>query len=93
MGSPDYRNGTAGRLRRARRERHLGDTAEPVAGSGTLRGACSAVTTFYMAGGISSQTCRSDGVVPTPPPVPGAVSMQMTGWTVDGAAVLRLVSG
>ncbi len=65
------------------------------AGSGTLKGTCGGVSTFYRSGGISATTC-ADGVnsTPEPPaPEPGALSMQLVGWNSDHAAVLRLVSG
>jgi hypothetical protein len=62
-------------------------------GSGTLKGTCGTVATFYLGGGGSGKSCDSTGIPATPPPIQGAVSIQLVGWSTDGAAVLRLVSG
>jgi hypothetical protein len=64
------------------------------AGSGTLKGTCGSIVTFYRAGGGGGFTgCPADGVPVRPTPQRGAMHMQLLGWTADGAAVLRLVSG
>jgi hypothetical protein len=63
-------------------------------GSGTLKGTCGAVFTFYRGGGAGASSCGTDTSAATPPaPEPGALLMQLAGWNSDGAAVLRLVSG
>ncbi|MDQ7908285.1 hypothetical protein RB614_27535 [Phytohabitans sp. ZYX-F-186] len=63
-------------------------------GSGTLKGTCGSVVTFYRAGGGAGFTgCPAAGVPVRPTPQPGAQHMQLVGWSADGAAVLRLVSG
>jgi hypothetical protein len=63
-------------------------------GSGTLKGTCGTIFTFYPGGGGAGTMCSSATSKPTrPSPVPGALSMQLAGWDADHAAVLRLVSG
>jgi hypothetical protein len=63
-------------------------------GSGTLKGTCGSIVTFYRAGGGAGFLgCPADGVPARPTPQRGAVQLQLVGWSADGAAVLRLVSG
>lgn len=62
-------------------------------GSGTMKGACGSVFTFYAGGGVSVVSCGAS-TKPTPPaPEPGALKLQLAGWDADGAAVIRFVSG
>lgn len=62
-------------------------------GSGTLKGTCGGIATFYRGGGIRTVTCDASGVPKRPAREPGALSLQLAGWSSSGAAVLRLVSG
>ncbi|ONH38152.1 hypothetical protein [Protofrankia coriariae] len=61
--------------------------------SGTLKGTCGTIFTFLRGGGFRSGFCAPGKVQGPPAPEPGTVSVQLAGWSSDGAAVLRLVSG
>ncbi|MEE1939986.1 hypothetical protein V1L54_11340 [Streptomyces sp. TRM 70361] len=68
-------------------------TADGATGSGTLKG-CGTVLSFSPGGGgVTSTACDAGGVPEPPDPEPGALLIQMAGWSADRAAVLRLVSG
>jgi hypothetical protein len=60
--------------------------------SGTFKGNCGSVFQFYLGGGMQVVTCGADGPAAPPTPTPGALSMQLAGYTADGAAVIRMVS-
>ena len=70
--------------------------ASGAGGNGTLKGTCGTVASFYLGGGggtMTSPSCDGTGVPEPPEPMPGALSMQLVGWSPDGAAVLRLITG
>jgi hypothetical protein len=62
-------------------------------GKGTLKGTCGTVAYFALGGGVRVTTCDASGVPKRPKPFEGEVALQLVGWTADGAAVLRIVSG
>ncbi len=61
--------------------------------SGTLRSTCGTTFTLLRGGGSRGGFCAPGKVQGPPVPEPGAVSIQLAGWSSDGSAVLRLVSG
>ncbi|MFI7451001.1 hypothetical protein ACIBQX_26140 [Nonomuraea sp. NPDC049714] len=69
--------------------------AEGGGGSGTLKGTCGSVFTFFRyGGGVSVLGCGAEDSAPKKPArMKGALRMQMEGWDADKAAILRLVSG
>ena len=63
-------------------------------GDGTLKGTCGTISYFFQGGGGRGEFCSSATAAPErPEPVVGEVALQLEGWTADGAAVLRVVTG
>jgi hypothetical protein len=69
------------------------DLSDGGGGNGTLKGTCGTIAIFLPGGGGRGVFCNASGIPQRPEVEAGEVALQLAGWTADGAAVLRVVSG